>query len=81
MGVLTSSDEPPALGTRRLAAVRPSEIQFWTGRAEVMSPLRLRNLVSMVRAMYADAALTTSSASTRPHESRCHLSINPAWCH
>jgi integrase len=46
------------LGSRRLARVRPSEVQAWaSGRALVMSPLRLRNLVSMLRAMYADAVL------------------------
>lgn len=46
------------LGSRRLASVRPSEVQAWaSGRSLVMSPLRLRNLVSMLRAMYSDAVL------------------------
>lgn len=46
------------LGKRRLADVRPSEVQAWaTGRSKVMSPLRVRNLVSMLRAIYADAVL------------------------
>lgn len=46
------------LGSRRLASVRPSEVQAWaTGRAQVMSPLRVRNLVSMLRGMYRDAVL------------------------
>src|SRR5271166_864971 len=46
------------LGGRRLAAVRPSEVQAWaTGRAAAMAPTRLRQLVSMLRAMYSDAVL------------------------
>ena len=46
------------IGARKLSSVRPSEVQAWaTGRSQVMSPLRLRNTVSMLRAIFADAVL------------------------
>lgn len=46
------------LGARRLAAVRPSEVQAWASdRAKVLSPSTLRNLVSLLRSIYASAAL------------------------
>src|SRR5215207_8721784 len=46
------------LGSRRIAAVRPSEVQAWaTERSRHLSPLNLRNLVSMVRSMFRDAVL------------------------
>lgn len=46
------------LGNRRLAAVLPSEVQAWaSGRAEVLAPSTLRNLVSLLRSIYASAVL------------------------
>lgn len=46
------------LGNRRLAAVLPSEVQAWaTDRAAVLSPSTLRNLVSLLRSIYASAVL------------------------
>ncbi|AEA23128.1 integrase family protein [Pseudonocardia dioxanivorans CB1190] len=48
--------EPTPLGRRRAAAVRPSEVQAWvTDRAEHLSPLTLRNVVTLVRAAFAAA--------------------------
>lgn len=50
--------EGTALGSRRLAAVRPSEVQAWvTDRAQVLSPSTLRLLVGMVRSVFTAAAL------------------------
>lgn len=47
-----------ALGGRRLASVRPSEVQAWvTDRAQVLKPSTLRLLVGLVRSMFAAAAL------------------------
>ncbi|GAA3172767.1 site-specific integrase [Blastococcus jejuensis] len=46
------------LGDRRLAAVRPSEVQAWaTDRAQVLAPSTLRNLVSLLRSIYSSAVL------------------------
>jgi integrase len=46
------------LGDRRIAAVRPSEVQAWaTERSKHLSPVNLRNLVSMVRSIFRDAVL------------------------
>jgi integrase len=46
------------LGDRRLADVRPSEVQAWASdRARVLAPSTLRNLVSLLRSIYASAAL------------------------
>ena len=53
------------LGQRRIAAVRPSEVQAWaTERSQHLSPLNLRNLVSMVRSMFRDAVLDQLCART-----------------
>ena len=50
--------EGTRLGSRRVGAVRPSEVQAWaTERSKVMSPIRIRNLVSMLRAIFRDAVL------------------------
>src|SRR4051812_5653399 len=46
------------LGQRRIGTVRPSEVQAWaTERSQHLSPVNLRNLVSMVRSIFRDAAL------------------------
>jgi site-specific recombinase XerD len=46
------------LGNRRIAALRPSEVQAWaTERSQHLSPVNLRNLVSMVRSIFRDAVL------------------------
>lgn len=46
------------LGDRRLAHVRPSEVQAWaTDRSRVLAPSTLRNLVSLLRSIFASAAL------------------------
>lgn len=46
------------LGHRRLAAVAPSEVQAWASdRARVLAPTTLRNLVSLLRSVYASAVL------------------------
>lgn len=46
------------LGSRRLAAVTPSEVQAWASdRAQILAPTTLRNLVSPLRSVYASAVL------------------------
>lgn len=46
------------LGTRRLASVMPSDVQAWvTDRGKVLAPSTLRLLVSLLRSIYASAAL------------------------
>ncbi|MDP9427399.1 MAG: site-specific integrase [Actinomycetota bacterium] len=53
------------LGDRRLAAARPSEIQAWASdRAQVLAPSTLRNLVSLLRSIYANAVLDRLVASS-----------------
>ena len=53
------------LGSRRLSAVRPSEVQAWAAdRARVLSPSTLRNLVSTSRSVYAAAVLDRLVASS-----------------
>jgi integrase len=45
------------LGRRRVAEVRPSEVQGWvTGRSKVLAPLTVRNLVGLLRSVFAAAA-------------------------
>lgn len=54
-----------ALGSRRLAAVTPSEVQAWASeRAQVLAPTTLRNLVSLLRSVYASAVLDRLVASS-----------------
>lgn len=55
----------PTLGSRPLAAIRPSEVQAWVkGRADVLSPgtvdLIYRNVVSVFRAAVADRLIASS---------------------
>jgi integrase len=46
------------LGSRRMVALRPSEVQAWaTERSHLMSPLRLRNTLGLLKTMYRDAVL------------------------
>lgn len=46
------------LGGRRLADVRPSEVQAWaTDRAHVLAPSTLRGLVRLLRSIYSSAVL------------------------
>ena len=46
------------LGSRRLAADVPSEVQAWASdRAKVLAPSTLRNLVGLLRSIYAAAVL------------------------
>lgn len=53
------------LGDRRLSAVRPSEVQAWASdRAQVLAPTTLRNLVSLLRSIYASAVLDRLAASS-----------------
>jgi integrase len=54
-----------SLGSRRLSAVRPSEVQAWaTDRARVLAPSTLRSLVSLLRSIYSSAALDRLVASS-----------------
>lgn len=53
------------LGDRRLSAVRPSEVQAWaSSRAQVLAPSTLRNLVSLLRSIYASAVLDRLAATS-----------------
>ncbi|MDP9430885.1 MAG: site-specific integrase [Actinomycetota bacterium] len=53
------------LGSRRLASVRPSEVQSWASdRAQVLAPSTLRNLVSLLRSIFASAVLDRLVASS-----------------
>lgn len=53
------------LGERRLADVRPSEVQAWaTDRAQVLAPSNLRALVRLLRSMYSSAVLDRLVASS-----------------
>ncbi len=50
--------EAVPLGSRRLASVRPSEVQSWAAdRAKVLAPTTLRKLVGLLRSVLADAVL------------------------
>jgi integrase len=50
--------EGTTIGGRRLASVLPSDVQAWaTDRAQVLAPSTLRNLVSLLRSIYASAVL------------------------
>lgn len=50
--------EGTPLGGRRLASVVPSEVQAWaTDRASVMAPTTVRNLVGLLRSVYASAVM------------------------
>jgi integrase len=54
-----------SLGARRLAVVTPSEVQAWASdRAQVLAPTTLRNLVSLLRSVYASAVLDRLVASS-----------------
>ncbi len=47
-----------SLGGRRLATVRPSEVQAWVSdRSRTLAPSTLRNLVSLLRSVYSAAVL------------------------
>jgi integrase len=53
------------LGDRRLADVRPSEVQAWaTDRAQVLAPSTLRALVRLLRSIYSSAVLDRLVASS-----------------
>jgi integrase len=50
--------EATPLGSRRVAAVRPSEVQAWaTGRAAVLAPRTVHNLAGLLRAALNSAVL------------------------
>ena len=61
--------EGTSLGTRRLSAVRPSEVQAWVSdRAKVLAPSTVRLLVTVVRSIFSAAVqdrLIASSPATR----------------
>src|SRR5664279_82267 len=57
-GLIKNHIEATPLGSRRLNAVRPSEVQTWaTDRSKLMSPGRLKILVGYLRSIYRDAVL------------------------
>ncbi|MGH3942647.1 MAG: tyrosine-type recombinase/integrase [Pseudonocardiaceae bacterium] len=57
--------EAVPLGTRRLVAVRPSEVQAWVSdRARVMAPSSLAKVVSILRSACADAVADRKLAAS-----------------
>ncbi|MGW3805852.1 tyrosine-type recombinase/integrase [Micromonospora sp. NPDC005113] len=57
-GLLETHIAGTPLGSRRLAAVVPSEVQAWAAdRSKVLAPSTLRNLVGLLRSVYAAAVL------------------------
>ncbi|SHN34069.1 tyrosine-type recombinase/integrase [Cryptosporangium aurantiacum] len=64
-GHIRTHIEGTDLGKRRLAAVRPSEVQVWaTDRAKHLAPTTLRNVVGLLRSVYASAVLDRLVAQT-----------------
>ncbi|MGH3824151.1 MAG: tyrosine-type recombinase/integrase [Pseudonocardiaceae bacterium] len=56
--LITCHIEPTSLGSRKLAAVRPSEVHAWVAdRGTVLAPATLRKLVGLLRSVFADAVL------------------------
>jgi integrase len=56
--------ESVPFGSRRLAAVKPSEVHAWVAdRSKVLAPTTLCKLVGMLRSVYADAVLDRSVAT------------------
>jgi integrase len=56
--MISTHIEGTTIGNRRLASVLPSDVQAWaTDRALVLAPSTLRNLVSLLRSIYASAVL------------------------
>lgn len=56
--LITCHIKPTTLGSRKLAAVRPSEVHAWVAdRATVLGPATLRKLVGLLRSVFADAVL------------------------
>jgi hypothetical protein len=59
------------IGSMRLAAVRPSQVQAWVSdRAQVLSPSTLRLLVALLRSIFAAAVQDqlAISSCTAPHD-------------
>jgi integrase len=57
-GLIETHIAGTALGNRRLNAVVPSEVQAWASdRARVLAPTTLRNLVGLLRSVFAAAVL------------------------
>lgn len=58
IGLIDNHIDGTKLGSRRLAEVKPSEVQSWASeRARVLSPATTRGLVGLLRSVYAAAVL------------------------
>jgi integrase len=69
--------EPTPLGSRPIVRVRPSEVQAWvTGRAQVLGPRTVRLYVSMLRSVFAAAALDRVIGHS-PVQPAARLSLPP----
>lgn len=69
------------LGCRRLSSVRPSEVQAWvSGRPQVLAPSTLRNLVSLLRSIYASAVLDRLVATSPVVRVALPTAERPRWC-
>jgi hypothetical protein len=57
-GLIRNHIEPTPFGSRRVATVRPSEVQAWvTDRSKVLAPLTVRILVGLVRSAFNAAVV------------------------
>ncbi len=57
-GLIRNHIEPTPFGSRRVATVRPSEVQAWvTDRSKVLAPLTVRILVGLVRSAFNAAGV------------------------
>jgi integrase len=67
--------ETAPIGSRRMVAVLPSEVQAWaTDRATVLAPTTLRKLIELLRSVYADAVLDRVVA-VNPVQALARLSL------
>lgn len=64
-GLIRNSIERTSLGARPLGRVKPLDVQGWaTERADALSPSTLRNVVSLLRSIYASAVADRLVASS-----------------
>lgn len=66
--VIRNHVEATPLGSRRVAAVRPSELQAWvTDRARLLAPSTMRTLVTLVRSAF-NAAVVDRTVGVSPFQ-------------
>jgi integrase len=79
-GTSRNTSRPAVITMAGLRCNRPSEVRIWASdRAQVLAPSTLRNLVSLLRSIYASAVLDRLAASspvvrvTLPHNERARV--------